>query len=95
LIISSAKTHHALPCITDISSVHTASQEVLSGGAACTQGKSGFFFFLRTGVRETALHVSGGISSHHQEHTQLYLQDLVLVKPLLLPAAIAEELELV
>jgi hypothetical protein len=44
---------------------------------------------------ETALHVSGGISTHHQEHTQLYLQHLVFVKPLLLPAAIVEELELV
>ena len=43
---------------------------------------------------ETALHVSGGISTHHQEHTQLYLHHLVLVKPLLLPAAIVEELEL-
>ena len=43
---------------------------------------------------ETALHVSGGTSTHHQEHTQLYLQHLVLVKPLLLPAAIVEELEL-
>jgi hypothetical protein len=29
---------------------------------------------------ETALHVTGGISTHHQEHTQLYLQHLVLVK---------------
>jgi len=29
---------------------------------------------------ETALHVSGGISTHHQEHTYLYLQHLVLVK---------------
>ena len=38
---------------------------------------------------ETALHVSGGISTHHQEHTQLYLQHLAFVKPLLLPAAIA------
>ena len=38
---------------------------------------------------KTALHVSGGISTHHQEHTELYLQYLVLVKPLLLPAAIA------
>ena len=28
---------------------------------------------------KTALHVSGGISNHHQEHTQLYLQYLVLV----------------
>ena len=43
---------------------------------------------------ETALHVSGSISTHHQEHTQLYLQYLVLAKPLLLPAAIVEELEL-
>jgi hypothetical protein len=39
---------------------------------------------------ETALHVSGGISIHHQEHTQLYLQYLVLVKTLVLPAAIVE-----
>jgi len=44
---------------------------------------------------KTALHISGGISTHHQEHTQLYLQYLVLVKPLLLPAAIVEVLELV
>ena len=43
---------------------------------------------------KTALHVSGGISTHHQEHTQLYLQYLVLFKPLLLPAALVEELEL-
>ena len=43
---------------------------------------------------ETARQVSGGISTLHQEHTQLYLQYLVLVKPLLLPAAIVEELEL-
>ena len=43
---------------------------------------------------ETALHVSGCTSAHHQEHTQLYLRHLVLVKPLLLTAAIAEELEL-
>ena len=27
-----------------------------------------------------ALHVSGGISTHHQEHIRLYLQYLVLVK---------------
>jgi hypothetical protein len=38
---------------------------------------------------ETALYVSGGISTHHQERKQLYLQHLVLVTPLLLPAAIA------
>jgi len=36
---------------------------------------------------ETVLHISDGTSTHHQEHTQLYLQHLVLVKPLLLPAA--------
>ena len=42
---------------------------------------------------ETALHVSGGTSTHHQEHIQLYLQHLALVRPLLLPAAIVEELE--
>jgi len=43
---------------------------------------------------KTALHVSRGIFTHHQEHTQLYLQYLVLVKLLLLPATIVEELEL-
>ena len=37
---------------------------------------------------ETALHISGGISTHHQEHKQLYLQHLV-------PAAIVEEMELI
>ena len=31
----------------------------------------------------------------HQERIQLYLQHLVFVRPLLLPAAIVEELELV
>ena len=44
---------------------------------------------------ETALHVSGGTSTHHQELIQLYLQHLVFVTPLLLSAAIVEELELV
>jgi hypothetical protein len=39
---------------------------------------------------ETALLVSVGISTHHQEHTQLYLQQLALVKPLLIPAAIVD-----
>ena len=42
---------------------------------------------------ETALHVSGGTSTHHQEPIQLYLQHLVFVTPLLLPAAIVEDLE--
>jgi hypothetical protein len=40
---------------------------------------------------ETAIHVSGGTSTHHQERIQLYLQHLVFVTPLLLPAAIVEE----
>jgi hypothetical protein len=44
---------------------------------------------------ETALHVSGGTSTHHQERKHLYLQHLVFVTPLLLSAAIVEELELV
>ena len=44
---------------------------------------------------ETALHVSDGIITHRQEHKQLYLQHLVFVTPLLLSAAIVEELELV
>jgi hypothetical protein len=42
---------------------------------------------------ETALHISGGTSTHHQERIQLYLQHLVFVTPLLLPVAIVEELE--
>jgi hypothetical protein len=44
---------------------------------------------------ETVLHVSGGTITHHQERKQLYLQHLVFVTPLLLPAAFVEELELV
>ena len=42
---------------------------------------------------ETALHVSGGTSTHHQERIQLYLQHLVSVRPLLLLAAIVEGLK--
>jgi hypothetical protein len=42
---------------------------------------------------KTALHVSGGTSTHHQERIQLYLQRLVFVTPLLLFASIVEELE--
>jgi hypothetical protein len=42
---------------------------------------------------ETPLRVSGGTSTHHQERIQLYLQHLVFVTPLLLSAAIVEELE--
>ena len=40
---------------------------------------------------ETALHVSGGTVTHHQERKQLYLQHLVFVTQLLLSAAIVEE----
>jgi hypothetical protein len=42
---------------------------------------------------ETVLHISGGTSTHHQELIQLHLQHLVFVTPLLLSAAIVEELE--
>jgi len=42
---------------------------------------------------KTALHISGGTSTIHQERIQLYLQYLVFVTPLLLSAAIVEELE--
>jgi hypothetical protein len=42
---------------------------------------------------ETALHVSGGTSTHHQERIQVYLQHMVFVTPLLLSAAVVEELE--
>jgi hypothetical protein len=38
---------------------------------------------------ETALHVSGGTSTHHQERIQLYLQHLVFVTSLLLWVAYA------
>jgi hypothetical protein len=44
---------------------------------------------------ETALHVSGGTCTHHQERIQLYLQHLEFFTPLLLSAAIVQELELV
>jgi hypothetical protein len=47
-----------------------------------------FYLYL-----ETTLHVSGGTSTHHQERTQLYLQNLVFVTPLLLSDAIVEEFE--
>jgi hypothetical protein len=42
---------------------------------------------------ETALHVSGCTATHHQERIRLYLQHLVFVTPLLLSAAIVEELK--
>ena len=42
---------------------------------------------------EAVLRDSGGTFIHHQERIQLYLQHLVFVTPLLLSAAIVEELE--
>jgi hypothetical protein len=42
---------------------------------------------------ETAILVSGGTSTYHQERIQLYLHHLVFVTPLVLSAAIVEELE--
>jgi hypothetical protein len=42
---------------------------------------------------ETALHVSGGTSTHHRERIRLYPRHLVFVTPLLLSVAIVEELE--
>ena len=44
---------------------------------------------------ETAVHVSGGTITHHQERKQLYLQHLIFVTPLLPSVAIVEEFELV
>jgi hypothetical protein len=49
-----------------------------------------FYLYL-----ETALHVSSGTITHHQERKQLYLQHMVFVTPLLLSAAIMEEVKLV
>jgi hypothetical protein len=40
---------------------------------------------------ETALHVSGGTTTYHQERKQLYLEHLVFFTPLLLPAAITPD----
>jgi len=44
---------------------------------------------------DTALDVLGGTFTHNQEHIQFYLQHLVFVTPLLLSAALVEELQLV
>jgi hypothetical protein len=46
----------------------------------------GYTFYL---YLETALHVLGGTSTHHQELIQLYLQHLVFVTPSLLTDAIS------
>ena len=44
---------------------------------------------------EIPLHVSGSTITHYQERKQMYLQHLVFVTPLLLSAAIVEDLKLV
>jgi hypothetical protein len=44
---------------------------------------------------ETALHVSGGTTTHHQKFKQLYLRYLIFVATLPLPEVNVEELELV
>jgi hypothetical protein len=49
-----------------------------------------YTFYLYLG---TALHVLGGTSTQHQERIQLYLQHLLFVTPLLLFAAIVQELD--
>jgi hypothetical protein len=38
-------------------------------------------------IWKTALHVSGGTTTHHQECIQMYLHHLAFVTPLLLHAA--------
>jgi hypothetical protein len=43
---------------------------------------------------ETALHVSGVTSTHHQKRIQLYLRHLVFVTPLLLPASHSVRIQL-
>jgi len=39
---------------------------------------------------KTAVHASGGTITHHQERKRMYLQHLVFVRPLLLPAAVRQ-----
>jgi len=40
---------------------------------------------------ETAVYASGSASTHNQEGKQLYLEHMVFITPLLLPAAIAAD----
>jgi len=44
---------------------------------------------------ETAVHVSGGTTTHHQERKQLYLQHLIFVTLLVLPADIPDAVDTV
>jgi hypothetical protein len=51
----------------------------------CTQKMQRYTVYFKW---RTTLHVSGGTTTHHQKRKQLYLQHLVFVRPLFLPAAI-------
>jgi len=70
---------------------HTVCMKYISHSNCIQQGAMLHTLFYL----ETALHVSGGTTTYHHERKQLYLQHLVFVTPLLLYAAIVEELELV
>jgi hypothetical protein len=66
------------------------------------ENDSGFLIYIQQDATlhsllylKTALRVSSGTITHYQERKQLCLQHLVFVTPLLLSAAIAEELEVV
>ena len=48
--------------------------------------------FLNLFIFTDALHVSGGSSAHHQEHKTVHTASGI-VKPILLPAAIVDEME--
>ena len=48
--------------------------------------------FLDLFIFADALHVSGGSSAHHQEHKTVHTVSGI-VKPILLPAAIVDEME--
>jgi len=47
--------------------------------------------FLDLFISINALHVSGGSSAHHQEHKTVHTASGI-VKPILLPAAIVDEM---
>jgi hypothetical protein len=63
--------HYHIQCLFEYSNIYPTRSNV-------TQ----FYLYLKT-----ALHVSGGTSTHHQERIQLYLQHPVFVTPSLLSAA--------
>ena len=55
----------------------------------CIKKDTKFFEFIST----DALHFSGGSSAHHQEHNTVRTASGI-VKPILLPAAIVDEMKL-